>query len=288
MVEQADYLLVESTYGNRIHEQDDDGERLAQAINATAERGGKVIIPAFAVGRVEELIYWIRRLETAKRIPVLPVFVDSPMATEALSRYTERVRELDPDMSPEQLDEKAPHGPADRNEPLAERREHARRERQVCAFCTERFRTISSAQESKDLTRSKMPAIVISSSGMATGGRVLHHLKAALPDPRNSVLLVGFQSVGTRGRQLADGAPTVKIHGQIVPVHARIEKIDSMSAHADSEEILRWLGGFRSAPRMTYLVHGEPVAMQSLQALIKARLGWETMMPEHGETVELK
>jgi len=137
------------------------------------------------------------------------------------------------------------------------------------------------------LTNSRMPAIVISSSGMATGGRVLHHLKAALPDQRNSVLLVGFQAAGTRGRSLADGAPAVKIHGQTIPVHAHIEKIDSMSAHADSEEITRWLGGFTRPPRMTFLVHGEPVAMEALQALIKRKLGWNTKMPVHGERVDL-
>jgi metallo-beta-lactamase family protein len=287
MVDEADYLLVESTYGNRVHEKDDNGERLAQAIRSTADRGGKVVIPAFAVGRVEELLYWVKRLEDERRIPVLPVFVDSPMATAALSRYTERVHELDPELRPEDVDEKAPHGPAARTDPRDQRRETARREREVSVFCTEHFRTISSVQESKDLTSSRMPAIVISSSGMATGGRVLHHLKAALPDPRNSVLLVGFQAAGTRGRSLADGAPAVKIHGQMIPVHAHIEKIDSMSAHADSQEIMRWLGGFKRPPRMTFLVHGEPVAMEALQALIKNKLGWPTKMPEHGERVDL-
>jgi metallo-beta-lactamase family protein len=246
-----------------------------------------MITPAFAVGRVEEVIYWIKRLEDARRIPVLPVFVDSPMAAEALSRYTERVRELDPELRPEDRDEKAPHGPAAKDEPREERRQQARRERQVCVFCTERFRTISSAQESKELTASRIPAIVISASGMATGGRVLHHLKAALPDPRNSVLLVGFQAAGTRGRQLVDGAQTVKIHGQIIPVHATVDKIDSMSAHADSHEILRWLHGFTRPPRLTFLVHGEAVAMEALQASIKATLGWNTKLPEHEETVEL-
>jgi metallo-beta-lactamase family protein len=287
MVEEADYLLVESTYGNRIHENDDDGGRLADAVKATAERGGRVIIPAFAIGRVEELIYWIKRLEEQGRIPVLPVFVDSPMAIEALSRYTERLRELDEDLQPEAHDEKAPHGPGARGEPPPKRRREARQERQVAAFATERFRTISSAQESKELTQSKMPAIVISSSGMATGGRVLHHLKAALPDPRNTVLLVGFQAEGTRGRLLVDGAAAVKIHGQMIPVHARVEKIDSMSAHADSQEILRWLGGFKSPPQMTFLVHGEPVAMEALRGEIKAKLGWNTTMPRHEETVQL-
>ena len=128
---------------------------------------------------------------------------------------------------------------------------------------------------------------MISSSGMATGGRVLHHLKAALPDPRNTVLLVGFQAEGTRGRHLADGAAEVKIHGGYVPVNARVEKIDSMSAHADSEEVLRWLRGFKRPPAMTFLVHGEPSAMEALQAKIAAELRWETRIPNHRETIEL-
>jgi metallo-beta-lactamase family protein len=286
-VEEADYLLVESTYGNRVHEKDDDGEGLARVITSTAERGGKLIIPAFAIGRVEELLYWIRRLEDERRIPALPVFVDSPMATEALARYSERIHELDPELRPEEEDQKAPHGRAARSESRDERREHARRERQLCVFCTERFKTIASTQESKDLTRSKMPAIVISSSGMATGGRVLHHLKATLPDPRNTALFVGFQAEGTRGRHLIDGAAEIKIHGQMVPVHAHVEKIDSMSAHADSQEVLRWLGGFTRPPQLTFLVHGELVAMQAMQSAIQEKLGWKTMMPEHLQSVEL-
>ena len=259
MVDAADYLLVESTYGNRVHEADDDGEKLAGLVRETAERGGKVIIPAFAIGRVEELLYWVKRLEDQKRIPVLPVFVDSPMAVEALARYSERLRELDAELTAE---------------------------REVCAFCTERFRTISAAQESKDLTASRMPAIVISSSGMATGGRVLHHLKAALPDERNTVLFVGFQAEGTRGRRLVNGEKTVKIHGTWVPVRARIALIESMSAHADSQEILRWLRGFKSAPKRTCLVHGEPPAMQALRDLIGRELGWPVHLPAWNEKVE--
>jgi metallo-beta-lactamase family protein len=286
MMDEADYLLVESTYGNRVHDPDDDGAILAETIVATAERGGRVVIPAFAIGRVEELIYWIKRLEEQKRIPVLPVFLDSPMAIEALARYSERLRELDADLQPEIHDEKTPHGPA-ANEPRDRRRREAREERSVAAFATERFRTVSSTQDSKQLTQSKMPAIIISSSGMATGGRVLHHLKAALPDSRNTALFVGFQAEGTRGRQLVDGAPAVKIHGQMVPVHAHVVRIDSMSAHADSQEILRWLGGFTRAPTMTFLVHGEINAMEALDASIKSALGWHTKMPAHEERVEL-
>ena len=288
MMAEADYLLVESTYGNRVHVEDDDGSQLAEVIRSTAARGGRVIVPAFAIGRVEELIYWLKRLEEQGRIPVLPVFVDSPMAIDALARYSERLRELDPEMQPEARDEKAPHGPADRNDPPDERRRHARHERQICAFCTERFRTISTPNESRELTRSKMPAIVISASGMATGGRVLHHLKAALPDARNTVLFVGFQAVGTRGRQLVDGEKTVKIHGEIIPVQATIGLIESMSAHADSNEILHWLGGFSKPPRTTFIVHGEQIAMDALSATISAKLGWTTKMPQHGETVQLE
>ena len=287
IVTAADYLLVESTYGDRVHEQDDSGARLAEVISATAQRGGRVIIPAFAIGRVEELIYWLKRLEDEKRIPILPVYLDSPMAVDALARYTQRVHELDPDLQPESSDEKAPLGPADHDESRDQRQRHAARERQLCVFCTERFRTISTAADSKQLTQSKMPAIVISASGMATGGRVLHHLKASLPDSRNTVLFVGYQAVGTRGRLLVDGGNAVKIHGQMIPVHAHIELVESMSAHADSNEILRWLGGFTHPPRRTFIVHGEIPAMEALSQSIHAKLGWETHMPRHLEKVDL-
>ncbi|OFW11801.1 MAG: hypothetical protein A3H96_27130 [Acidobacteria bacterium RIFCSPLOWO2_02_FULL_67_36] len=287
LTDTPDYLLVESTYGDRLHEADDDGSALAGVINDTARRGGRVIIPAFAIGRVEELIYWLRRLEEEGRIPVLPVFLDSPMAIDALARYSQRVQELDPDMQPEAHDEKAPHGPADRQNSRDERRRHARHERQVAAFATERFSTIGTAMESRQLTQSKMPAIIISASGMATGGRVLHHLTAALPDTRNTVLLVGYQAVGTRGRQLMDGAKAVKIHGQSVPVNAHVESIGSMSAHADSSEIMRWLGGFSGAPKHTFIVHGEPASMEALSGTIQKSLGWTTKMPEHLERVPL-
>ena len=286
-VDEADYLLVESPYGNRVHEKDDDGAKLAAIVRETAERGGRVIIPAFAIGRVEEVLYWLKRLEDEKRIPVLPVFVDSPMAAAALARYSERVNELDEDMQPELRDDKAPHDEAAR-ESLPKRREHARRERAVCAFCTEKFRVTGSGEESRQLTQSRMPAVVVSASGMATGGRVLHHLKALLPDSRTTVLMVGFQAEGTRGRQLVDGAVAVKIHGQMVPVHARVEQIGSMSAHADSEEIVRWLGGFTRPPRTTFLVHGELGAMQALDAAVRAKLGWTTRMPALREVVTLE
>jgi len=287
MMSDADYLLVESTYGDRVHERDDDGERLATIVTETVQRGGKLIIPSFAIGRVEELIYWLRRLESAHRIPTLPVFVDSPMAAAALARYTDRLHELDPELAPEVGDDMAPHDAA-AHEPIDDRRRQARQERDVCAFCTTRFRVTASVEESKALTASQVPSIVISSSGMAEGGRVLHHLKAALPNARNTVLFVGYQAAGTRGRRLVDGEKSVKIHGEWIPVAARIERIDSMSAHADSTEILRWLHGFAAAPKETFIVHGEVTAMQALSSSIDRELGWKHRMPEHRETVELE
>jgi metallo-beta-lactamase family protein len=283
-VDGADYLLVESTYGDRLHEQDDNGDRLASIVTSAARNGGKLIIPAFAIGRVEELLYWLKRLEEEHRIPVLPVYLDSPMASAALSRYTERVHELDPELHPEYRDDKAPHDAAAPHTD-SRRRRQARQEREMCIFCTERFRVVASPDESKRLTASRAPAIVISSSGMAEGGRVLHHLKAALPDPRNTVLFAGYQGEGTRGRRLVDGETSVKIHGEWVPVAATIERLDSMSAHADAGEIMRWLKGFTGAPTQTFIVHGEPAAQDALAARIRAELGWSTHAPQHREKV---
>jgi len=260
-VAEADYLLLESTYGDRLHPLDDDGERLARIVNETAARGGKVIIPSFAIGRVEEVLYWLKRLEEEKRIPVLPVFVDSPMAIAALQFYAARAGELDPEMNSGQ--------------------------RRVTAFATTRLVTVSSPQQSADLIASRQPSIVISSSGMATGGRVLHHLAVALPNPKHTVLFVGFQAAGTRGRLLVDGAKQVKLLGRDVPVAARVEQIDSMSAHADAGEILRWLSGFTRAPRMTFLVHGEPIALSALASRIGTERQWPVHIAAHGESVEL-
>jgi metallo-beta-lactamase family protein len=258
---EADLVLVESTYGDRDHAPDDNGETLAKVIRDTSIRGGKVIIPAFAIGRVEELLYWVRRLEHERRIPVLPVYVDSPMAAEALRFYTARVAELDPDIRPAQ--------------------------KGVAAFGSTRFQTISTPKESQALTASQRSAIVISASGMATGGRVLHHMAAALPDPRHTMLFVGYQAAGTRGRQLVDGAREVRIHGRLVPVAALVVKIDSMSAHADRSEILRWLRTLPHTPQRLCLVHGESAPMNALQIRVKEQLGWDALMPTHGERIEI-
>jgi len=262
-IAEADVLLLESTYGDRRHEADDDGARLAAVVNATYARGGKLIVPAFAIGRVEEVLYWLNRLEEQQRIPVLPIYVDSPMAISALHFYAARVGELDP------------RPPSD---------DGAKR---LAGFATARLITVASPQQSADLVASRKPAIVISSSGMATGGRVLHHLAAALPDPRNTVLFVGFQAPGTRGRLLVDGAKAVKLVGRTVPVAAAVERIDSLSAHADANEIMRWLSGFTRAPKMTFLVHGEPPALAALSARIGAERGWPTHIARYRERVEL-
>jgi metallo-beta-lactamase family protein len=252
-VSEADVLLCESTYGDRTHPPDDDGEPLAQIVRETIKRGGRLIVPAFAIGRMEEVLYWLKKLEDSNRIPSVPVFLDSPMAIDALKFYQGRVNELDP-----------------------------------AAFATARLQAVASPQQSKELTASQAPAIVLSSSGMATGGRVLHHLKQALPQEKNTVLFVGFQAEGTRGRSLVNGATEVRIHGEWVSVKARIARIDSMSAHADASEILRWFRGFIRPPTVTYLVHGEPRPMDLLKASIEQQLGWSVRTPLLRETVTIR
>ncbi|HEX7084715.1 MAG TPA: MBL fold metallo-hydrolase [Vicinamibacterales bacterium] len=260
-IAKADVLLVESTYGGREHAPDDDGEVLARVIRETADRGGRVIIPAFAIGRVEEVLYWIKKLEDEKRVPPLPVFLDSPMALAGLALYADRTHELDPEFHEN-------GGGMD-------------------GFTSSLFTAITSTDESKALTLSREPSIIVSSSGMATGGRVLHHLRASLPDERSAVVFVGYQAAGSRGRSLVEGASHVKIHGQLVEVRARVVEIDSMSAHADASEILRWLRGFTAPPEVTYLVHGEPDSQQALRDRITGELGWRVEIPAHGDTVAI-
>jgi metallo-beta-lactamase family protein len=260
-IDRTDVLLVESTYGDRLHDPDDRGDQLARIVNAAAARGGKLIVPAFAIGRVEEVVYWLKRLEDEHRVPVLPVYLDSPMAAQAMQFYRQRADELDPEMQ--------------------------KRERGVCVFCTTRMTTVSSVQQSIDLVASHQPAIVIASSGMATGGRVLYHLAAGLPSPKNTVMFVGYQAAGTRGRSLIDGAKAVRIKGRDIPVEASIEHVDSMSAHADAGEIMRWLSGFVAAPAMTYLVHGEPVALDALKQRVAQEKQWPAHVAGYRETVEI-
>jgi len=192
---------------------------------------------------------------------VLPVYVDSPMAAAALQFYSGRTSELDTEMKPEH--------------------------REVRMFYTARMTVVASAQQSKELVASRQPSIVIASSGMATGGRVLHHLEAALPNPNNTVLFVGYQAIGTRGRQLVDGARQIRLKGRDIAVAARIEQIESMSAHADAGEIMRWLSGFSRAPSITYLVHGEPIARDALKHRIESTLRWPVHIAGYLERVDV-
>lgn len=253
---EADVLLLESTYGDRAHPAEDNGAALARIVTETSQRGGKVMVPAFAIGRVEELLYWLFKLEDERRLPKVPIYVDSPMAIKGIEYYRMHRKELDAELAAMQR-----HLP--------------------------RFTAVESPSDSKALVEREGPAIVIASSGMATGGRVVHHLFAGLPDPRNTVLFVGFQAAGTRGRQLVEGAQHVKMYGQHVPVHARIEKIDGMSSHADAREILQWLRTFPAPPKTTYLVHGEVVAQDALKVRIAKELGWRVEVPVHGQKVDV-
>ena len=256
----AETLVLESTYGDRVHADADEAAQLEKIVKETVDRGGRVIIPAFAVGRAEEVLYWLKKLEDTGRLRPLPVYLDSPMAVAALNFYARHERELDPDV-------RSGTG-------------------EIGAYATKRFQPVVSARESRDVVESRGPAIVISASGMATGGRVLHHLAAALPDPRNTVLFVGYQAEGTRGRSLLEGARSVKIHGMMVSVAAHIAKVDSMSAHADSREIARWLDTFKTPPKQIYLVHGEPAVQDVLKKAIDQR-GWAVHIPRHEEKVEV-
>jgi metallo-beta-lactamase family protein len=258
---EAETLLLESTYGDREHPDGDELGTLERIINETTERGGRVIIPAFAVGRVEELLYWLKRLEDQKRLKPVPVFVDSPMAVGALNFYEKHNRELDADVQSRRAD--------------------------VSAFSVKRLEAVASPNQSKKITASRGAAIVISASGMAEGGRVLHHLAACLPDPRNAIVFVGFQAEGTRGRQLIEGAKAVKIHGEMIGVSAQIAQLNSMSAHADAREIVDWLRTCPKPPAMTYLVHGEPHAQDTLKERIVSTFAWAVHIPHHGEKVEV-
>lgn len=258
----CDYLLVESTYGDRLHDPEDPKDALTRIINETQRRGGVVLIPAFAVGRTQELLYLIRELEDEKRIPILPVRVDSPMAAAATQVYSRRREEQD-------------EGYAS----ILARHEHPLR--------THSMITASSRDESKRLNQEEGTRIIISASGMMTGGRVLHHARRFLPDDRSTVVFVGYQAAGTTGRRIVDGQREVKIMGQFVPVRCHIERIGGFSAHADWAEVLRWLEGMPAPPRRTFLTHGEPEAAEAMAAHIKERFGWTVEVPTYGEKFEI-
>ncbi len=256
----ADVLVVESTYGLRRHEAPAPGT-LADAITRTVRRGGVVLIPAFAVDRTEILLYELRQLMAQGAVPRVPVFVDSPMALAALDVYRAALRSRAPGVRGE-LAGGDPFDPGD-------------------------LRPVHTVEESMRLNRPGSPCIVVSASGMGTGGRVVHHLRHQLPDPRNTVILVGFQAEGTRGRDLVEGARQVKMHGRYVPVRAEVIYLPEFSVHADAEETIRWLSQAPQAPEVCYVVHGEPAASIALARQITDELGWCAVVPREGEKVLL-
>jgi len=257
----ADWLLLESTYGNRTHAKDSEME-LRNLIKETVARRGCLLIPAFAVGRTQDLIYTIRKMEDEGEIPAIPVHVDSPMGLEATEIYCRHPEEHDFEM--QQLSSQ-----------------------ESCPITSRHMVVHKSPEQSKSINQFKGPMVIISASGMATGGRVLHHLKQRLSNLDTTVLFAGYQAEGTRGRLLQDGAKEVKLLGEVVPVRAQIKVIDGFSAHADQGEILRWLGTFKQAPRMTYIVHGEPPAAAALADSIRERLKWKVEIAKYQQKVTL-
>ena len=259
----ADFLLCESTYGDRDHPTGSVPDALAEVINRVAKRGGAIVVPAFAVGRTQTLMYYVRELSEQKRIPPLPVYVDSPMAINVTDIYVKHKEDHDADFV--QQEERGNH------DPLNMQNVHMTR----------------SVEDSKKINEVVAPCIIISASGMATGGRILHHLARRLPDSRSAVLLVGYEAEGTGGRALADGAQYLRIHGQEVPVRAEIVKIDQLSAHAGRSELLRWLSGITVPPRQTFLVHGEPNALESFHGAITSKFNWPVTVPEYLQAFDL-
>jgi metallo-beta-lactamase family protein len=265
-IDSAEYLVLESTYGNRLHT-DKNGqsgkEQLRDVILATARRGGTILIPSFAIGRAQEILYTIRELEVENQIPVLPVYIDSPMAVDAFEIFQAHKEEHDQEM---QRLQRAGGNP----------------------LHSQRVTFARSVADSKAINDHRFPSIIISANGMATGGRILHHLINRIADERNSIVFVGFQAAGTRGRLLSEGARDIRIFSVDYPVRAQVQVIDSFSAHGDYTEILQWLKGFKRPPRKTFLVHGEPKAAQAMKEhILGAFAGWQVEIPAYLQSYEL-
>lgn len=256
-VARADVLLVESTYGDRLHPREDFQARLGAIVRATIRRGGSVLMPSFAVGRAQALLLVLQRLKDAGEIPSeLPIFLDSPMALKATTLYQRHAKLL-------------------RVKP-----------RETATLC-DGVTLVATAAESAKLVRSRWPSVIISASGMATGGRVLHHLRAMAPQPRHHIVFPGFQVPGTRGAKMIEGAREVKIFGEYVAIKAEVSHLQGLSGHADADELMQWLRGFEAAPAQTYLVHGDPRAADTLRSRVQDELGWRVRVPGHLEKVEL-
>lgn len=256
-VRDTDYLIIESTYGDRIHDKEDPEDQLAEIVTRTAAQGGTVLVPAFAVGRAQTILFHLDRLKQAKRIPDLPVFLDSPMAIDAGEIFCEHLGD------------------------------HRLTENQCRTSCGV-AEYVREAEKSKALDANKMPKIIISASGMATGGRILHHLKYYAPDERNALVFTGFQAGGTRGAAIVGGAKAVKIHGGYVDIRAEVHNLHMLSAHADAEQIIGWLKNFEAPPRRTFVTHGEPAASDALRRRISEEFGWDCIAPAINDRAELE
>ena len=261
--ETADFLVMESTYGNRVHPKEDPLPELATLITNTAKRGGSVVVPAFAIERTQKFVFILKHLIESGQIPRIPVFCDSPMAIKAVEIFLKHDEEYS-----------------------EETREMIRKYGSPLTWPG--FIFASTPEESKKINANSMPSVIISSSGMATGGRILHHLAQRLPDPRNLVLFIGFQAPGTRGFAIKSGTDEIKIFGDYVPIRAQIAALEQFSDHADPPELLEWLRTFRNRPETTYLVHGEPVASQQLREKMRKELGWTVEIASYLEKIELR
>ena len=258
----CDYLMCESTYGNRLHGEIDSESQMARIINEAAHRNSPILIPAFAVGRTQEVLYMIRELEDQKRIPILPVVVDSPMAAQATQINNRFTEEHDREYASILAHKRHPLRPASMS-------------------------TTASRDESKKLNEMKGARIIISASGMLSGGRVLHHAIRMLPNENATLVFVGYQAAGTTGRRIQDGEREVKIMKRWIPVNCRIEKVEGFSAHADWKAVIKWLGGLQNAPKMVFTTHGEPDAAKAMAEHIRDQFGWNVLVPEYEQTVEL-
>lgn len=258
----CDYLMCESTYGNRLHGEVTSDIKFAEIINEAVKRNAPILIPAFAIGRTQEVLYMIRELEDDKKIPVIPVVVDSPMAAQATQVYNRWHEEHDREYASILMQKRHP-------------------------LRTASMTTASTREESKRLNDAKGARIIISASGMMTGGRVLHHAMRILPNENATVVFVGYQAAGTTGRRVQDGEKEVRIMKNWVPVNCHVVKVEGFSAHADWKAVLRWLSGLRSTPKMVFTTHGEPEAAEAMAGHIRDTYGWNVVVPEYGQTVEL-
>lgn len=259
----CDYLMCESTYGDRLHGETDAETGFARIINEAAERNGPILIPAFAVGRTQEVLYMLRELEEQKRIPVLPVIVDSPMAAQATQVYNRWHEEHDREYAS-----------------LLAHKTHPLR--------TASMQTTSSRDESKRLNDMKGARIIISASGMLTGGRVLHHAMRILPNENATVIFVGYQASGTTGRRVQNGESEVRIMKNWIPVKCHVEKVEGFSAHADWKAVIRWLSGLKTTPKMVFTTHGEPEAAEAMAGHIRDEFGWNVVVPAYEQSIELE